>query len=309
MAIRREFLKNTSLAILGGAIAKKTSKSAKVTREISACDMTTLDYYGEGPFYSDNPPMLSNNKLATDDEPGQRMIISGRVLNLDCNEFIPDTVIDVWHADDEGNYDNNGFKLRGYTKTNGQGFYLFETILPGKYGNANQLRPSHIHFKITPPNFPELVTQLYFEGDDSIPTDAAASISTGVYDATDRIISLGENADGVLEGTFDIVIEGKGEPVFTRDLHLDKGMIYKVSPNPFENELKIDYGVFKKSMVGLFVYDMMGRQVAILEQREMTPEKYSAYWHPKAGLESGHYFIAIKINDLQVHYLKTIKKN
>lgn len=53
---------------------------------------------------------------------------------------------------------------------------------------------------------------------------------------------------------------------------------------------------------------MTGRQVAILEQREMTPEKYSAYWQPEAGLGSGHYFVAIKINDLQVHYLKTIKK-
>lgn len=308
MAIRRDFLKNTSLAILGGAIAKRTSRERPDSQDISACDMTTLDYYGEGPFYTDNPPMLDNNKLASDSEPGQKMIISGRVLNLECDEFIPDTIIDVWHADDDGNYDNSGFKLRGFTKTNDQGFYLFETILPGKYRNGSQFRPSHIHFKITPPNFPQLITQLYFEGDDSIPADAAASITTGDYNATDRIIPLTENADGVLEGTFDIVIEGKGEPVHTKDLHLDKGMIYKVSPNPFEKELRIDYGVFKKSKVGLFVYDMTGRQVAILEQREMTPEKYSAYWQPEAGLGSGHYFIAIKINDLQVHYLKTIKK-
>lgn len=245
MAIRRDFLKNTSLAILGGAIAKRTSRERPDSQDISACDMTTLDYYGEGPFYTDNPPMLDNNKLASDSEPGQKMIISGRVLNLECDEFIPDTVIDVWHADDDGNYDNSGFKLRGFTKTNDQGFYLFETILPGKYRNGSQFRPSHIHFKITPPNFPQLITQLYFEGDDSIPADASASITTGDYNATDRIIPLIENADGVLEGTFDIVIEGKGEPVHTKDLHLDKGMIYKVSPNPFEKELRIDYGVFK----------------------------------------------------------------
>ena len=299
-------MKNTSLAFLGGALAKGRSKSRK--KDIVACDMTTQDYFGEGPFYTENPPMLDNNKLASDTEQGQKMIISGRVLNLECNQYLPNTIVDVWHADNDGNYDNNGYRLRGYTLSNDQGFYLFETILPGKYLNGSQFRPSHIHFKIKPPDFPELITQLYFEGDDSIPTDAAASRTSGEFDATNRIITLTENQAGVLEGTFDIVIDGRGEPVSSRDLHLDKGIIYKVSPNPFEDELKIDFGVFRKSKASLYVFDTLGRQVALLEEKERTPEKYTAYWKPDAGLEPGHYFVAIKINDLQVHYLKVYKK-
>lgn len=305
---RRTFLRNTALSSLALGLSLKGETKNKPTEDLLLCDATTLDYYGEGPFYTDNPPFLADNKLAKDTEDGTPMIITGRVFNLDCSQYIPETVIDVWHADNAGDYDNNGFNLRGYTKTNSQGFYLFETIKPGKYLNGNSFRPSHIHYKITPPGFAELTTQLYFEGDDSIPGDAAASITSGNFDATNRIIPLSENADGILEGTFDIVINGNGLNVGVQDIHLDKGMVYNCSPNPFDNEVEIHYGVFKKAKVGLVVYNMLGQEVAILQDEVKQPEKYYATWKPSSYLESGHYFIALKINDLQVHYLKVIKK-
>ena len=51
---------------------------------------------------------------------------------------------------------------------------------------------------------------LYFEGDQYIETDAAASITEGTYDATHRIIPLSTNNDGNLEGTWDIIVDGDG---------------------------------------------------------------------------------------------------
>ena len=309
MKDRRSFLRNTALTSLGLGLGSKLKSHTKVVdkKEAVDCIETTKDYFGEGPFYTVNPPMLENNQLAAVDEPGQRIIISGRVVNLDCSEYIPDTIIDVWHANDAGQYDNDSFNLRGFTKSNAEGFYLFESILPGKYLNGNTFRPSHIHFKITPPGFPQLTTQLYFEGDDSIPGDAAASIDSGIYDATGRIIPFDKNNDAILEGTFDIAINGEGLTVATNDLHIDKGMIYKVSPNPFAEELEIYYGVFRKAKIGIKVFDMEGKQVAILDESIKTPEKYRAYWKPSAYLPSGHYFVALLVNDLQVHYLKVQK--
>jgi len=311
MKNRREFLKNTALTAIGaGILSKSVGTKKQNASEIDAvmCNKTTVDFYGEGPFYTDNPPMIDNNKLAPDSEEGTRMIISGRILNLDCDEFIPNTIVDVWHANDAGAYDNQGFHLRGFTTSNEQGFYLFETIMPGKYLNGNKYRPSHIHYKITPPDFPTLTTQLYFSGDTDIPADAAASITSGEFDATDRIISLTENAEGKLEGTFDIVINGDGIAVGVSDLHIDKGMIYEVSPNPMSNEILIRYGVFKKAKVGLVVYNMEGKQVAVLEDKVMTAEKYEAVWQPTSDLTAGHYFVALKINDIQVHYQKIVKQ-
>jgi protocatechuate 3,4-dioxygenase beta subunit len=306
---RREFLKNTALSAVAFSIASPIKGSTQIDNNADTlnCNKTTLDYYGKGPFYSENPPLIANNKLAKEDEVGIRLILAGRVFNIDCSQFIPNTKIDVWHANNAGKYDNQGFNLRGFTFTNEQGFYMIETILPGKYLNGSSFRPAHIHFKITPPSFPELITQLYFQGDTSIPGDAAASITSGTYNALDRIITLTTNVDNIKEGTFDIIIDGKGLPVGTNDLHLDKGMVYKASPNPFIEELHIQYGVFKKAKVGLYVYDIQGHEVAQLEDKIMSAEKYMATWIPSSNVVPGHYFIALKINDLQVHYLRVLK--
>ena len=301
---RRQFIKNASIASLAFSLSPLASTAKTENRKsLDACEKTTSDYYGEGPFYTDNPPSVTDGKLATAAEDGTKIRITGRVQNLDCSEFIPDTIVDVWQANDAGSYDNSGFNLRGQVVSNAQGFYSFETIQPGKYLNGSKYRPSHIHFKITPPGFPTITTQLYFAGDTSISEDAAASITSGQYDATHRIIALSDDGNGVLEGTWDIAVDSKGI-MGIGELHLDKGIIYTVSPNPFTSSLQINYGVFKAAEVSLLVFDMQGRKVAILEQRNLTPEKYNAQWTPNADLPNGHYFIALQINELQVHYLK-----
>ncbi len=307
---RRSFLKNTSLAALGIGLAPVIAKSSQLKAESSVsggdCLPTTLDAYGQGPFYTANAPVLTDNVLASTEETGTRLTITGRVKTLDCLEFIEDAVIDIWHANDAGAYDNVGYNLRGKVTSNSQGFYLFETIFPGKYLNGSAFRPAHIHFKITPPGYPTLTTQLYFEGDEDIPGDAAASITSGQFDATHRIIPVVENENGGLDGVWDIIVDGDGINS-VRDIHLEQGMIYKASPNPFQDRLEINYGVFNASKVGLLVFDMQGNQVALLEDRMMTAEKHNATWQPDTYLPSGTYFVVLRINEMQVHYVKVVK--
>jgi protocatechuate 3,4-dioxygenase beta subunit len=311
---RRQFLKNTSLSLLSVAVFPTILKSENSTVSLSkkdsvfTCDQSTEDAYGQGPFYTANAPLIQNNQLADISEAGTRIIISGLVYNLECSEIIPNTEIDIWHANDAGGYDNTGYNLRGKTTTNSQGFYVFESIKPGLYLNGATFRPSHIHFKITPPGFNTLITQLYFQSDPYIPTDAAASINSGSFDATNRIIPLVSNSNGDLEGNWDIVIDGSGVPVGTNNIHLDKGIIYSASPNPFADHIEINYGVFQKSKVSISVYNIRGQKVATLDERMLDPEKYSVLWNPHRNLPKGHYFISIIINDLQVHYLKVIRQ-
>ena len=306
---RKQFLKNISLASLAAGLFPLSGLSrAKAPNSAPpvACDRTTLDYYGQGPFYTVGAPTLSGTNLAPSGEPGTPILISGRIRNLDCLEVIPNTVLDIWHADAAGAYDNSGFHLRGKITSNSQGFYLFESVMPGKYLNGNQYRPSHIHFKITPPGYPTLTTQLYFAGDSQIPVDAAASISSGTYDATHRIIPMTMNGNGQMEGTWDIVLDGSGITGLNEP-HLELGMIYGLAPNPFTDQLEINYGVFKQSEITLSVFDLNGKLVAELPQQSLSPQKYTAVWQPEASLPTGHYFIALKVNDLQVHYLKTMR--
>lgn len=308
---RRYFLKNTALASLSLGILPNISKAERLEdieeESLIICDQTTLDYYGQGPFYTNNPPEIEDNQLASSDETGTPLIISGRVYNLECTQAIPNAIIDIWHANAAGQYDNQGYNLRGKTTSNEQGFYMFQSILPGKYLNGNKFRPAHIHFKITAPGFDTLTTQLYFEGDTDIPEDAAASITNGNFDATHRIIPLSTNTEGQMEGNWDIVINAEGVNS-VNDIHLDKGIIYKVSPNPFSDQISIQYGVFSHSKVSLIVFNMHGQEVAVLQEQKLIPEKYEAVWQPDDSLPSGHYFIALKINDLQVYYLKIIRQ-
>lgn len=304
---RRQFLRNTTLLTIGATVVgSKVSKAEPVGEE--PCVRTTLDLYGQGPFYTANAPILSNGLLVDENEPGQRMIISGRVLNLDCTEVIPNAIIDIWHANDAGAYDNQGYNLRGKITTNSEGFYLFETIKPGKYLNGATFRPSHIHIKITPPGFSEITTQLYFEGDSDIPGDAAASVTSGQFDATSRIISLVENKEGKLEGVWDIIVDGDGV-IMSNDIHLNQGMIYSVSPNPMVDELIISYGVFRKANVTLQVFDIKGLLVADIENQQLGPEKYTAVWKPESDLPLGYYFVILQLDNLQVHYLKVLKNS
>lgn len=304
---RRSFIRNASLAALSvTALTKVSSAKTPIDESLGGCNPTTADYYGQGPFYTQNPPDIENNQLASPTETGTRIIISGVVRTLDCSEVIPDAVVDVWHANDPGQYDNSGFNLRGKMLSNAQGFYMFETIYPGKYQNGLVFRPSHIHFKITPPGYPTITTQLYFEGDADLTSDPASSITSGTFDATDRIIALTENGTGVLEGTWDIIVDGDGTTTGVNDLHLENGVIYEVSPNPYSEVLTIKYGVYRKAMVSLSVYDLAGKMVASLRKENLSAEKYETTWRPDPSLPGGHYFIALAMNDMQVHYQKVV---
>lgn len=176
---RRNFLKKSTLTLFGFTLIGKVSTAKPFI--VADCFATTKDYFGIGPYYTANAPNISNNILASSTEVGTRLILSGYVKNLECNAFLPNTLIDIWHANDDGQYDNSGFNLRGKVYSDSNGYYSFETILPGKYLNGNDFRPSHIHFKITPPNSNAFITHLYFAGDTSIAIDPVASITTGEF--------------------------------------------------------------------------------------------------------------------------------
>jgi len=79
---------------------------------------------------------------------------------------LPGAELDVWQANDAGDYDNSGFTLRGIVTADDNGVYKLRTIVPKHYKTgANTYRPAHLHFKLRAPGCKELTTQLYFKGD------------------------------------------------------------------------------------------------------------------------------------------------
>jgi len=111
-----------------------------------------------GPFYSPDSPRRSS--LVEPGSKAERLVLAGLVLSPQCAP-IANALLDFWHCDETGEYDNKGFRYRGHVLADAQGRYRLETIVPGEYPG----RTRHIHVKVRPAGGRVLTTQLYFPGE------------------------------------------------------------------------------------------------------------------------------------------------
>lgn len=119
----------------------------------------------EGPYYTPNSP--ERTSLIEPGMGGTKLVVSGYVLTPECKP-VAGAWLDFWQADDQGVYDNAGYRLRGHLFTDESGRYTLETIVPGEYPG----RPPHIHVKVQAPNGPILTAQIYFPDEPSNTTDS-----------------------------------------------------------------------------------------------------------------------------------------
>lgn len=177
------------------AFAQSTNQTSTLQQspqqqQSSFCKLTESDMLG--PFYKEGAPF--KQRLGEGVE-GERLIITGKVMDMRCQP-LKDAILDVWQANSTGEYDNEGFTLRGKVKTNNDGTYLIDTIVPREYATGDITRPGHIHLKVGAPNQSTLTTQLYFEGEPYLSDLEDKSL----------VMKLTEE-NGTKKGNFDFVIE------------------------------------------------------------------------------------------------------
>ena len=143
----------------------------------------------EGPFFTPSSPAKADLR---GDGPGDVLVLSGFVLNRACRP-VAGALLDLWHADSAGDYDNAGFRFRGHQFSDAQGRYQFITRAPGLYPG----RTRHFHVKVTAGAGPVLTTQLYFP-------DEAANARDGIFDRS--LLMRLSPAQGGRLGRFDFVI-------------------------------------------------------------------------------------------------------
>ena len=68
------------------------------------------------------------------------------------------------------------------------------------------------------------------------------------------------------------------------------------SPNPFNAGTRIDYTVFEPGMVRLVVYDILGKEIAVLVDEMQENNGYSITFNA-ADLPSGIYFYSLSVNE------------
>jgi protocatechuate 3,4-dioxygenase beta subunit len=111
----------------------------------------------EGPFFKVSSPQRTS---LLEKSAKTRFFVAGTVLSAQCKP-VAGALLDFWHSDEEGAYDNRGFRYRGHQFADAQGRYRLETIVPALYTG----RTRHIHVKVQAPGRRVLTTQLYFAGE------------------------------------------------------------------------------------------------------------------------------------------------
>jgi protocatechuate 3,4-dioxygenase beta subunit len=144
----------------------------------------------EGPFFKPSSPQRAD--LIEPGMGGQPIELAGFVLTRGCKP-VAGALVDLWQADDRGDYDNSGFRLRGHQFADAEGRYRFRTIVPAQYPG----RTRHLHVKVQPQGGRILTTQLYFPGE-------AENRRDGLF-RRELLIRTAKNA-GAIAGRFDFVL-------------------------------------------------------------------------------------------------------
>lgn len=152
----------------------QTKPNAKTPQNIDAkkpvgggCEGCELMYVGM-------PQQILSNHISSGWTEGkQKLILTGKIFQLDGKTPAQDVIIYYWHTDDKGLYSSNSQtpkkanehgKLRGWVKSDKDGNYTIKTSRPEAYPNDNI--PQHIHLSIKEPDITnEYYADLYFDDD------------------------------------------------------------------------------------------------------------------------------------------------
>ncbi len=163
---------------------------------------------------------------------GQVVYVKGQVLFKKFGGTLepqPGAVIIMWNASASGRYNHRGdtemhrfkhpetgewverthdknFQYWGRCITDKDGNYLFKTIVPGFYPidlENRRYRPPHLHFMITAPGIPQLVTQTYFKGDQIRDNDFIQQLNARDGILRDKRLTAAEQESMIIEYSSD----------------------------------------------------------------------------------------------------------
>jgi catechol 1,2-dioxygenase len=144
-----------------------------------------------GPFLRADAPFRERGTPdMSDDTPGARVRISGKVFDFETNTPIEDAILGTWQAATDGLYENQDEEqpdnnLRGRYRSDKNGTFELIGLMPTAYpvptdGPVGELlraakrppyRPAHIHFIVSAPGYETLITQVFVKGDPQIEDD------------------------------------------------------------------------------------------------------------------------------------------
>src|SRR5215831_14012646 len=145
----------------------------------------------EGPYFKPSSPLRAD--LVEPGSAARRVELSGQVLTRSCRS-VAQALLDLWHADERGEYDNVGCRYRGHLFTDAEALYRFRTTWPAPHAG----RTRHSHVKVQAPQQRVLTTQLYFP-------DEPMNRRDGLF-RRELVMRMSEAGDGLV-ARFDFVLD------------------------------------------------------------------------------------------------------
>jgi len=174
-----------------------------------------------GPFYVPGSPMRQNgDSILEDPDPGQPLLVQGRVTDL-MGRPLAGAVVDVWQNASNRLYavqDPNQHRdnLRGRFRSEQDGSFAFQTVRPVPYtipadgpvgrmlraSDRHPWRAAHVHLMVSAPGHKTLTTHLFDAESDYLDSDAVF----GVRDSL--IVKFTPDPEGSgLAAQFDVALE------------------------------------------------------------------------------------------------------
>lgn len=221
------------------------SETSQAGADPSNCNVTPDQTLG--PFYphvknGDGDVDLTRIQGKEGQAEGMVILVRGRILDQNCQP-IENALVEIWQANHHGRYSHEGdaanplpldpnFEGWGEMSTDASGSYGFKTIKPAPYHFGDPEKPEnwrtpHIHFKVSRRGYHEIVTQMYFEGEERnamdiviadlpenergqfilIPAKDESGVSLFTFNLTLQKVATSEERQAALEacaGSYDI---------------------------------------------------------------------------------------------------------
>ena len=210
LAEARSARRNLLAASLAGAVLASLPWRARAQARVATPQQTA------GPFYPREFPADGDNDLVAVKgrsglAKGELLLLAGAVMDV-SGRPLAGARVEIWQCNAFGRYHHPGdgsgapldpnFQGWGEFVTAGDGAYRFRTIKPVPYPG----RTPHSHFRISGRAVPELVTQMYIEGEPGNERDGLYSWLEPAARAA-VTVRLDKASNGkALAGRFDIVL-------------------------------------------------------------------------------------------------------
>ena len=107
-------------------------------------------------------------------EPGRRIRLDGRIVDMATGKPIAGALMQLFHTDASGEYrpgmtaggGAGNPRLWGYVRTDADGRFTVDTIMPERYTNSTV--PRHVHYHVWADGYPKFTSECFFDSDPNL---------------------------------------------------------------------------------------------------------------------------------------------